>query len=62
MKKKKGFVTVLVTAHGCKWDDRKYQPGETATVPLAVAREWNRSQRATLKVAEVVKDDIWTHD
>ena len=53
---KKKMLTVKV-AYPVWFNDRLYQPGETATVPEALALEWIEQVRAAYVTAEDKTDD-----
>lgn len=55
-KKSIGMAEVRVTGPGCRFNDRNILPGETATVPTELAREWIETERA-VATAEVKDGD-----
>jgi hypothetical protein len=57
----KDFMEVRAIGPGCIWNGW-IRPGETATVPVNVAREWIQLVRAVAVAAEVKEDDIRTNN
>ncbi len=57
MMRKEKTMIVEVTGPRCWVNDRHYLPGETATVPASIAREWIQTRRAVAVAAEVEDDE-----
>jgi hypothetical protein len=52
-KKVDELVEIRITGPDCRFGNRLYLPGETATVPAEIAAEWNKTGRAEYNFAEV---------